>query len=65
MVKTTLKMDSYIIKLVQKGPKWLETFQNYRKGGKKFQKFQIFSINSKKFKNYISFEIFTHLSSEL
>ena len=62
MVETTLKMVSYIIILVQNGPKWLETVQNYRQGGKKFQNF---SINSKKFKNYISFEIFTHLSSEL
>ena len=46
---------SYQTKMVRNGPK-------LQKGGKNFQ---IFSINSKKFKNYISFEIFTHLSSKL
>ena len=56
-----LKMDSHIIKLVQNGPKWSETVQNYRKWVKNFKN----SINSKKFKNSISFEIFTHLSSKL
>ena len=37
-IETTLKMDSYIIKLVQNGPKWLETVKNYRKWVKNFKK---------------------------
>ena len=44
--------------MIRNGPK-------LQKKGTKFQNFQNFSINSKKFKNYISFEIFTHLRSEL
>ena len=37
-------------KLVQNGPKWSETVQNYRKGVKIFKNLNFFSINSKKFK---------------
>ena len=48
-------------KTVQNGQKRFKTIER----GKNFQNFQKISINSKKFKNYISFEIFTHLSSEL
>ena len=58
-------MDSYIIKLVQNGPKWSEMVQNYRKSVKNFKNFNFFSINSKKFKNSTSFEIFTHLISKI
>ena len=45
-----------------KQSKMVRNGSKLQKGGKKFQNF---SINTKKFKNYISFEIFTHLSSEL
>ena len=58
MVETTLKMVSYIINQSKIGP-------NYRKGGKNFQKFEKFLQIVKNSKHYITFEIFTRLSSEL